>query len=117
MESPFPDFVNKLPARNYGFDGLHVHSDISDTGETFFVYAEKEAPFPEHSHGAQFSVVISGECDFTADGKTVTCRKGATYRIPTGMKHQIALHPGYAEMDYVLNVDEEGKIPGKFTGM
>lgn len=113
MENPFPAFVNSLPARDYGFEGLYVHSDISETGETLFVYAEKEIVFPEHAHGAQFTAVISGECDFTADGKTTTYRKGDTYYIPTGMRHQITLHAGYAEMDYTLNVDKDGKLPRK----
>lgn len=103
MKNPFPEFVNKLPLTDYGFDGLIVHTDTSDLGSTVFVYAEREIVFPEHSHGPQWTVVISGSCDFTMDGKTCTYSKGDTYIIPAGKKHQITLYEGYAEMDYVLN--------------
>lgn len=113
MENPFPPFVFELPKKDYGIDGLSVHADRSELGETYFVFAEKEIFFPEHAHGAQWTVVISGTCDFTADGKTTTYNKGDTYFIPTGLKHQITLHPGYAEMDYTLNVDESGRVPRK----
>lgn len=105
MRNPFPDFVGRLPLRDYGIPGLTVHVDTSSLGETFFVTAEKEIVFPAHAHGAQFTMVVSGACDFTADGKTVTYRKGDSYYIPQGRKHQITLHPGYAEMDYVLGAD------------
>lgn len=103
MKNPFPDFVNQLPKLDYGLDGLVVHADTSALGETYFVYAEKEIVFPEHSHGAQFTVVLSGKCDFTADGKTTAYSQGDVYLIYAGQRHQITLHPGYAEMDYVFN--------------
>lgn len=102
MKSPFPAFVDQLPIRDYGLDGLIVHVDSSEKGETYFTFAEKEIPFPEHAHGAQFTAVVSGACDFTANGKTITYKEGDTYFIPAGLRHQITLHPGYAEMDYVL---------------
>lgn len=103
MGSPFPGFVERLPLRDYGVDGLTVHVDSSSLGETYFVVAETEVPFPEHAHGAQYTVVVSGSCDYTSGGRTVTYRKGDTYFIPAGTRHQITLHAGYAEMDYVLN--------------
>ena len=121
VKNPFPDFVGRLPLRDYGMPGLIVHVASSASGETYFVIAEKEIVFPEHAHGAQFTMVVSGECDFTADGRTVTYRKGDSYFIPAGKKHQITLHPGYAEMSYVLNSDagngaaEENQQTG--TGM
>lgn len=103
MNTPFPDFVDDLPLRDYGLPGLTVHVDTSPLGETYFVSAQKEIVFPEHAHGAQYTVVVSGSCAYTADGKTVTYKKGDIYFIPAGQKHQITLHAGYAEMDYVLN--------------
>lgn len=103
MENPFPKDVRQLPARDYGLPGLSVHVDVSARGETYFVFAEKETVFPEHAHGAQYTVVVSGSCDYTAGGRTVTYSEGDTYSIPAGTRHQITLHPGYAEMDYVFN--------------
>lgn len=97
----FADIIKKVPERNYGIDGLEVHVDHTSTGTVYFVSAEKEVVFPEHAHKAQWTVVVSGECRFTANGKTCTYKKGDTYFIPEGMRHQITLCPGYSEVDYV----------------
>lgn len=108
MKYPFPDFVKKLPVKDYGLPGLIVHADKSALGEIYFAYAEQKTIFPEHTHGAQWTVVISGKCDFTSNGRTVTYNQGDTYLIHAGQKHQITLYPGYAEMDYVLDEKESG---------
>lgn len=113
MKNPFPDFVSSLPVRDYGIEDLIVHADKGECGETYFVYAEKEIPFPEHAHGEQWTVVLEGECYFTANGKTCVYKKGDTYHIPADMPHQITLHPGYAEMDYTLYEDNGKNVMRK----
>lgn len=95
--------TSRLPKMDYGIEGLIVHADKGESGDTYFVYAEREIPFPEDAHGEQWTVMIQGRCDFTAGGKTCAYEKGDTYRIPAGIPHQITLHPGYAEMDYTLH--------------
>lgn len=101
MQSIFPEIIDHIPLKDYGLPGLIVHSDHTSTGTVYFVFAEQEVPFPEHSHAAQWTVVVSGKCVFTANGKSTTYSKGDTYFIPDGMLHQITLYPGYAEVDYV----------------
>lgn len=101
MLSCFPDIIGKVPRRDYGIDGLDVRVDHTSTGTVYFVSAAKEVPFPEHAHAAQWTIVVSGECRFTANGTTTVYRQGDTYFIPAGLKHQITLCPGYAEVDYV----------------
>ena len=49
----FPDIIKKIPARDYKMDGLEVHVDHTSTGTIYFVSAEKEVVFPEHSHAAE----------------------------------------------------------------
>lgn len=101
MAKFFHDIIGKVPTRDYGIEGLTVHVDHTSTGTVYFVSSEKEVPFPEHSHAAQWTVVISGKCFFTANGETKTFEQGDTYFIPAGLKHQITLCPGYSEVDYV----------------
>ena len=96
-----PRHNKKIPSRDYGIDGLAVRVDPTSTGTVYFVSASKEVVFPEHAHAAQWTIVVSGSCTFTADGKTTTYRAGETYFIPAGLKHQITLHAGYSEVDYV----------------
>ena len=109
----FHEIIKKVPSRNYGIDGLEVHVDHTSTGTVYFVSAEKEVVFPEHSHAAQWTVVVTGSCTFTANGESKVYGAGETYFIPAGLKHQITLHAGYSEVDYVddpLDGEEEEKI-------
>lgn len=97
----FHDIIKKVPLRDYGIDGLEVHVDHTSTGTVYFVTAEKEVVFPEHAHAAQWTIVVTGSCTFTAKGESKVYNAGETYFIPAGLKHQITLHAGYSEVDYV----------------
>ena len=97
----FPDIIKKIPSRDYGIDGLEVHVDHTPTGTIYFVSAEKEVVFPEHAHAAQWTIVVTGSCTFTANGESKIFSAGEIYFIPAGLKHQITLHAGYSEVDYV----------------
>ena len=97
----FPDIIKKIPSRDYGIEGLEVHVDHTPTGTVYFVSAEKEVVFPEHAHAAQWTIVVTGSCTFTANGESKIFSAGETYFIPAGLKHQITLHAGYSEFDYV----------------
>lgn len=97
----FHEIIKKIPQKDFGLDGLEVHLEHTPNGTIFFAYAEKEVVFPEHSHAAQWSIVISGSCTFTANGESKIYSSGETYFIPAGLKHQITLHAGYSEFDYV----------------
>ena len=97
----FPDIVKKMPSRDYGIDGLEVYVDHTSTGTIYFVSAKKEIVFPKHSHAAQWAVVVSGQCKFTANGETKIYKQGDTYFIPANLEHQITLGAGYSEIDYV----------------
>ena len=103
MKTPFafPDFMEKIPMRDYGFEGLEVHADHTSTGTVYFVTAHKDVEFPEHSHARQWTVVVSGECRLTMNGETRTYRRGESYCIPADIPHQITLRAGYSEIDYV----------------
>lgn len=101
MNNIFPDIIKSVPERNYGIEGLEVHVDHTKQGTIYFVRAEKDIEFPEHSHAEQWTVVISGKCTLTMNGETRTYQQGDTYLIPSGVKHQITLHAGYSEVDYV----------------
>ena len=89
----FADIIKKVPSRDYGIDGLEVHVDHTSTGTVYFVSAAKEVAFPEHAHAAQWTIVVSGSCTFTANGESKI--------YSAGLRHQITLHAGYSEVDYV----------------
>lgn len=97
----FHDIIKKIPSRDFGLDGLETHVDHTSTGTVYFASTTKEVVFPEHAHAAQWTIVVSGECYLTIDGKTTTYKAGETYFIPANTPHQITLSEGYSEVDYV----------------
>lgn len=112
----FADIIKKIPSRDYGIEGLETRVDHTSTGTVYFVTAEKEVVFPEHAHAAQWTIVVSGSCTFTANGESKVYSAGETYFIPAGLKHQITLHAGYSEVDYVddpRDGEEECKMENK----
>lgn len=110
MKKFFPEIItDNVPVRNYGIDGLSVNVDHTPKETIYFVSAEKDIVFPTHAHAAQWTVVVSGECAFTANGETTIYKQGDTYFIPEGLEHQITLYAGYSEVDYV-NDPRDGEV-------
>ncbi len=48
---------------------------------------EKDIEIPDHSHEAQWGVVLDGEIELRIDGERQTYRKGDTYFIPEDIPH------------------------------
>ncbi|HAR79564.1 MAG TPA: cupin domain-containing protein [Succinivibrionaceae bacterium] len=97
----FSQIIKKIPVVDYGIDGLEVHRSHTKEGTMWFVTAHKEVVFPEHTHAEQWTIVLSGKCSYTANGVTTVYKKGDTYTIPDHTPHQLTLHKGYSEVDYV----------------
>ena len=97
----FTQIIKEIPSVNYGISGLEVHRSHTKEGTIYFVSAHAEVEFPIHSHAEQWTVVLSGECTYSANGKITDYKKGDTYTIPSDTPHQITLHKGYSEVDYV----------------
>ena len=60
---------------------------------------------PEHSHGAQWGVVLEGSMTFTIGGETRTYEPGDTYYVPAGVVHSAVLSPGYVGIDVFADPD------------
>ena len=97
----FTQIIKEIPSVNYGISGLEVHRSHTKEGTMYFVAAHEEVEFPTHHHAEQWTIVLSGKCTYTAEGKTTVYKKGDTYTIPANTPHQITLHKGYSEVDYV----------------
>lgn len=97
----FTLIIKNIPLVDYGLNGLEVHRSHTKEGTMYFVTAHEEVKFPVHSHAEQWTIVLSGECTFTANEETKVYKKGDIYTIPANIPHQITLHKGYSEVDYV----------------
>jgi len=60
----------------------------------------KDVEVPDHSHKAQWGVVLAGKIDLTIDGFERTYTKGDSVFIPKGVKHSAKVHAGYADVSF-----------------
>lgn len=68
----------------------------------------KDADLPEHSHAAQWGVVLEGRIDLVINGVSGTYNKGDRYFIPTGVKHSGRIYAGYADITFFDQTDRYG---------
>lgn len=97
-EDFFPDIITKLPKADIPIEGLNTYVFQGENQQILFMRFEKDAEFPEHSHGAQWGVILDGEIELTIDGKKHIFKKGDTYFIPEGVKHSSKIKKGYKDI-------------------
>jgi len=96
----FPDCIKRLPEANIPIEGVKAYISQADSHQILFMEFEKDIDIPEHSHGAQWGIVVSGEIELTIEGKTETYKKGDSYYIPEGGVHSAKIKAGYADITF-----------------
>jgi quercetin dioxygenase-like cupin family protein len=94
----FPEIVTKLPEAEIPFEGIRSHLFQGQNQQFVFMSFEKDAEVPEHSHEAQWGVVLDGEIELTIEGKKHIFRRGDTYFIPRGIPHSARIKRGYKDL-------------------
>ena len=87
MEEMYPEIITSLPEANITFFGIRGWLSQGDNHQVVFMEIEPVGKVPEHSHGAQWGIVVEGEMSLTIGGSTHTYRKGDHYYIPAGGVH------------------------------
>ena len=94
----FPEIITKLPEAKIPLEGLRSYLFQGENQQIVFMNFESDAQIPEHSHQAQWGVVLDGEIELTIAGKQRTFKKGDTYFIPEGVKHGAKIKAGYKDL-------------------
>ncbi|MCP4632544.1 MAG: cupin domain-containing protein [candidate division Zixibacteria bacterium] len=105
MSFEYPDFIRKLPEADIPFNGVKGHLMSSDNGLAIFFEIDPIGQVPEHSHGAQWGIVLSGSMKLTIDGETKVFKEGDKYYIPRGVKHSAEFQTKFFAIDFFEEPD------------
>ena len=105
MSEIFPEPIRNLPQADIPFDGITAYLSQAQNHQILFMEFSEDVEVPEHSHEAQWDVVLAGKIDLTIDGIKHTYSKGDSVFIPTGAKHSAKVHAGYADISFFSQKD------------
>jgi len=57
-------------------DEVKAHISQSDSHQILFMEFDNDIEVPDHSHGAQWRIVVAGEIELTIEGAKRTFKKG-----------------------------------------
>ncbi len=87
MSNEFPEFIKALP-RPAGDVALDAYLSSGDRGLVMFYEAtDRDVVVPEHVHGDQWGIVLSGTVRIEIGGEMHECGRGDTYFVPGGVPH------------------------------
>ena len=97
-EDFFPEIITNLPEADIPIEGLHSYLLQGENQQIVFMSFDEDVEVPEHSHDAQWGVVLEGETEFTIGGKQHILSKGDTYFIPKDVMHSAKIKKGYRDL-------------------
>ena len=100
MSEIFPEPIRNLPKADIPFEGITAYLSQAENHQILFMKFDKDVEVPEHSHEAQWGVVLAGKIDLTIDGIKNTYSKGDSVYIPKGVKHSAKAYAGYADVSF-----------------
>ena len=107
--SIFPKMIKDLPQVDIPLGGLAAYLVQGEKQQIVFMEFEKETSVPEHSHAAQWGVVLEGRIDLTVEGDILRLKKGDTYYIPAGATHRAKIYAGYKDLTFFNQADRYKK--------
>ena len=100
MQSIFPEPILNLPEADIPLKGLTAYLSQGNSHQIIFMNFSEDVDLPEHSHEAQWGIVLEGKIEMTINGEKKVYQKGDRYYIPKGVIHSGKIHAGYADMTY-----------------
>jgi len=100
MDNIFPPPILSLPRADIPFEGVTAFLSQGKNHQILFMKFENDVELPEHSHSAQWGIVLEGKIDLTINGYNATYQKGDRYFIPEGVSHSGKIYTGYADITY-----------------
>ncbi|MEA4846198.1 MAG: cupin domain-containing protein [Clostridiaceae bacterium] len=100
MSKNFPEPITDLGEVDLPFEGAKAYLSQGDDHQILFMEFDKDIDLPEHSHSAQWAVVLEGRIDMTIGGVRKVYQKGDRYFIPEGVSHYGKIYAGYSDITF-----------------
>ena len=94
----FPDIITQLPQADIPIENLKAFLVQGNNQQVLFMEFDSDTEVAEHSHEAQWGVVLDGEIEFNINNKKHLFRKGDTYYIPKDVVHSAKIKKGYKDI-------------------
>jgi quercetin dioxygenase-like cupin family protein len=101
----FPDFIRNLPAAEVPIGGATGYLLQGETQQVIFLEFDRDTEVPEHSHRAQWEVVVAGKVTLRMEGRESARHAGESFFIPAGVVHSATVHAGYRAIVFFDQVD------------
>jgi len=101
----FPEFLDKLARFDLPEEEGWARS-LSDGGQMLLFTEPLGGSSNDLSEGAEWGFIITGRCDITIDGKTISYGAGESYLIPGGVPNHKRNHPGLIAVDVFEKPDQ-----------
>ena len=85
--TPYPQMIRNLPEIDIPIEGIRGWLIQSKDKQIVFFDIEPVGKMPEHSHCAQWGIMLDGKMKLTIDNDTRIYQKGDWYYIPAGVLH------------------------------
>lgn len=94
----FPPIISQHAKAKIPIDGIDSH--LIHAGEQQFIFMEfkEDTEVGEHSHEAQWGVVLEGEMDLKINGELKKLKRGDSYYIPKYIIHSAKIKAGYKDL-------------------
>lgn len=112
MHNVFPEAISKLPEADIPIKGCIAYLSQGENCQTLFMGFDEDVELAEHSHSAQWGIVLEGKITLVINGIENTYTKGDRYYIPSGIKHSGKIYAGYTDITFF---DEKNRYKQKKT--
>jgi quercetin dioxygenase-like cupin family protein len=83
----YPKMIKELPEIDVNLQGVKGWLVQSSQRQVVLFEIKPIGKIPDHSHGAQWGIMLDGRMNLTIAGKTRLYEKGDRYFIPSGTVH------------------------------
>lgn len=101
----FPSFLDRLPEVDLDLPGFSARLLQGEQHQAVFMRFDEDVVVPDHSHAAQWEIVIAGEVELMVEGNPRTYRAGDSFRLAAGEVHGARVKAGYRAVAFFDQAD------------